>query len=177
MRQRCRVVAHGLAIVFPTLRVRAMSSRERWIVYPLIFFALGTVLKDKITSVLDVRSLDCQELTVSTHDREPRIRMQCLNNRAAQIEMLGQNGNPQMIIQSAGRTAIVKFIDSQTRQVLYEGALGNPLMQLTPRLHWPAQVRPPGEKPADKVQELTPNETPAGKPGSNRPAQGDSEEP
>jgi hypothetical protein len=156
-----------------------MSSRERWIVYPLIFFALGTVLKDKITSVLDVRSLDCQELTVATHDGEPRIRMQCLNNRAAQIEMLGQNGNPQMIIQSAGRTAIVKFIDSQTRQVLYEGALANPLLQFTPRLHWSAPSSPPGprEKSIEKAQDPTPSETPTAKPGSSRPSQGDSEEP
>jgi len=45
-----------------------MSERERWIVYPLLFFALGAALRDKFTQQvrtdrLDAGQIACEELT------------------------------------------------------------------------------------------------------------------
>jgi hypothetical protein len=41
-----------------------MSERERWVVYPLLFLALGAALRDKLFDRTMARSIVCQELTV-----------------------------------------------------------------------------------------------------------------
>ena len=46
-----------------------MSERERWVVYPLLFLALGAALRDKLFDRTTAKSIVCQELTVV--DQEP----------------------------------------------------------------------------------------------------------
>jgi hypothetical protein len=46
-----------------------MTERERWVVYPLLFLALGAALRDKLFDRTTSRSIVCQELTVL--DDEP----------------------------------------------------------------------------------------------------------
>jgi hypothetical protein len=46
-----------------------MSERERWVVYPLLFLALGAALRDKLFDQTTTKSIVCQELTVV--DEEP----------------------------------------------------------------------------------------------------------
>jgi hypothetical protein len=41
-----------------------MTERERWIVYPLLFLALGAALRDKLIDRTTTRSIVCQELIV-----------------------------------------------------------------------------------------------------------------
>jgi hypothetical protein len=41
-----------------------MSERERWVVYPLLFLALGAALRDKLFDRTTTKSIVCQELTV-----------------------------------------------------------------------------------------------------------------
>jgi hypothetical protein len=41
-----------------------MTERERWIVYPLLFLALGAALRDKFVDPTVRKSIVCQELTV-----------------------------------------------------------------------------------------------------------------
>jgi hypothetical protein len=41
-----------------------MNERERWIVYPLLFLALGAALRDKLSEHTKTKSIECQELTV-----------------------------------------------------------------------------------------------------------------
>jgi len=46
-----------------------MSERERWIVYPLLFFALGAALRDKLTQRVESKEIVCQSLRiVDQHD-------------------------------------------------------------------------------------------------------------
>ena len=50
-----------------------MSERERWIVYPLLFFALGAALRDKFTQQVHTEELHagkiaCEELVVLDSD-------------------------------------------------------------------------------------------------------------
>lgn len=45
-----------------------MTERERWIVYPLLFLALGAALRDKLSEHTKTRSLECQELIVYGED-------------------------------------------------------------------------------------------------------------
>ena len=46
-----------------------MNERERWVVYPLLFLALGASLRDKLFDQTTTKSIVCQELTVV--DQEP----------------------------------------------------------------------------------------------------------
>jgi hypothetical protein len=41
-----------------------MSERERWVVYPLLFLALGAALRDKLVDRTTAKSIVCQELIV-----------------------------------------------------------------------------------------------------------------
>ena len=49
-----------------------MSERERWIVYPLLFLALGASLRDKMFDMTTSRRIVCQELVVAEDDRSGR---------------------------------------------------------------------------------------------------------
>jgi len=46
----------------------AMTERERWIVYPLLFLALGAALRDKLKERTISKSIYCQELVVVDED-------------------------------------------------------------------------------------------------------------
>ena len=42
-----------------------MSNRERWIIYPLVFFALAAALRDKISSSVTADFIRCRTLEVT----------------------------------------------------------------------------------------------------------------
>jgi hypothetical protein len=42
-----------------------MTERERWIVYPLLFLALGAALRDKLSEQTNTKLIRCQELVVT----------------------------------------------------------------------------------------------------------------
>ncbi|MCC7476565.1 MAG: hypothetical protein IT425_14335 [Pirellulales bacterium] len=46
-----------------------MTERERWVVYPLLFLALGAALRDKLVDRTITKSVVCQELSIV--DEEP----------------------------------------------------------------------------------------------------------
>ena len=45
-----------------------MTERERWIVYPLLFLALGAALRDKLVDRTTTKSIVCQELLIVDED-------------------------------------------------------------------------------------------------------------
>jgi hypothetical protein len=54
-----------------------MSERERWVVYPLLFLALGAALRDKLIDRTTARSIVCQDLSIvdeeTSGSRPPRV--------------------------------------------------------------------------------------------------------
>ena len=55
-----------------------MSERERWIIYPLLFFALGAALRDKFTHEVRTDRLMagqvvCEELLVTDSEKPDRV--------------------------------------------------------------------------------------------------------
>ena len=46
-----------------------MSERERWIVYPLLFFALGAGLRDKLLQRVESKEVICESLTIIDQDQ------------------------------------------------------------------------------------------------------------
>lgn len=49
-----------------------MNERERWIVYPLLFLALGAGLRDKLFDLTKAKKVECQQLLVWAEDRGGR---------------------------------------------------------------------------------------------------------
>src|SRR5262245_14052319 len=45
-----------------------MTERERWIVYPLLFLALGAGLRDKLFTVTKAKTIVCERLAVVRED-------------------------------------------------------------------------------------------------------------
>src|SRR5262245_35031150 len=50
-----------------------MNERERWIVYPLLFFALGAALRDKFLQQVETKELRCQRLVAKEVEVEGTI--------------------------------------------------------------------------------------------------------
>ena len=46
-----------------------MTPRERWVVYPLLFFALSLALKPKLLQEIDTKRVRCQSLTIAEGDQ------------------------------------------------------------------------------------------------------------
>ncbi len=52
-----------------------MTDRERWIVYPLLFMALGISLKDKIFHEIRPEQVICKRLVVVDEDEQPMVEL------------------------------------------------------------------------------------------------------
>ena len=50
-----------------------MTERERWVVYPLLFLALGAALRDKLVDRTITKSIVCEELTIVDQESPARI--------------------------------------------------------------------------------------------------------
>lgn len=57
----------------PTLKDLSMSKRERWIVYPLLFFALSLGFRERVRTEASYLSLDVQQLKVRRINGRPAV--------------------------------------------------------------------------------------------------------
>jgi hypothetical protein len=80
-----------------------MSTRERWIVYPLLFLALGTAIKPKLmqrelrasnlpSTTLKVGRLECAELSILGADDRPRVNARA-GARGGVIHLIDNQGH------------------------------------------------------------------------------------
>lgn len=67
-----------------------MTERERWVVYPLLFLALGAALRDKLIDRTTTKSIVCQELLVI--DEQPLGREPVLLARIGRAERSASGG-------------------------------------------------------------------------------------
>lgn len=87
-----------------------MNERERWIIYPLLFFALGAALRDKFTQQVTTDRLFagkilCEELEVIDSEKPDRIVAKLSSNPP-------QRGNP-----NADRYGVFLLIDSEGKEL------------------------------------------------------------
>jgi len=84
-----------------------MSQRERWVVYPLLFLALGLALRDKLVpSRLKAWSLDaaivrCDQLEVLDGEGNPRVRLGVVG-RGGQVELDTPEGQTTLVLGTDG---------------------------------------------------------------------------
>jgi hypothetical protein len=87
-----------------------MNERERWIVYPLLFFALGAALRDKFTHEvttdrLHAGQIACEELVVLDSEKPDRV-----------VAKLTSNA-PQRKGRNADRYGVLALIDSEGKEL------------------------------------------------------------
>lgn len=87
-----------------------MNERERWIIYPLLFFALGSALRDKFTQQVTTDRLFagkivCEEISVVDSEKPDRIVAKLSSNPP-------QRGNP-----NADRYGVFLLIDSEGKEL------------------------------------------------------------
>lgn len=79
-----------------------MSNRERWIVYPLLFFSLLLGLKEQLTIPLDAeyQHLKCNKLTVEALDGRPLVELsssiESAGDQAGLLVMYGPIGGDEL---------------------------------------------------------------------------------
>jgi hypothetical protein len=88
-----------------------MNERERWIVYPLLFFALGAALRDKFlqrvtTDELFAKHVVCDELSVRDPAKDGRI-----------VARLTSGSPPGAPGQNADRFGVLALFDSEGREL------------------------------------------------------------
>ena len=68
-----------------------MNTRERWIVYPLLFLALGLALRDKLIppSELKVGKVTCTSVTVTDLSGNIAARIVPVRNGSGRLEIHG----------------------------------------------------------------------------------------
>ncbi len=92
-----------------------MSERERWIIYPLLFFALGAGVRDKILQRVEVKEIVCESLKIV--DRQ---------DPSKPLAELGfRRKNNQQPSQLADRMGRLRLFDSDGREV---GDMTNDMM-------------------------------------------------
>jgi hypothetical protein len=72
-----------------------MTERERWIVYPLLFLALGAALRDKLSEHTKNKRIECQELIVFGDDSAgmppvPLVQIGAVERKSADAPHVGQ---------------------------------------------------------------------------------------
>jgi hypothetical protein len=130
-----------------------MSERERWIVYPLLFLALGAALRDKLLKQTVAKRLICEELYVLDAKGRPMAQL------AGDQLRLGLAGRSYGYVQANTIDAdtlvqLGQRIDAAAQQsVSWVQLLGllqrMGLMQIAPGP--PAPVDPPGEAAPPRV--------------------------
>ena len=82
-----------------------MSTRERWIVYPALFLALGTAIKPKLMQQeLRASSLSSTTLRVG--------RVEC-----AELSILGEDDRARVTARAGARGGVIYLIDNQGNAV------------------------------------------------------------
>lgn len=111
-----------------------MTERERWVVYPLLFLALGAALRDKLVDRTTTKSIVCQELTVV--EEEP------IGNQP--VRVLAKIGRTEATSSAPARGYLVVngevAVDGMVKvngvvnakQYAYQGMLFTPAMQSLP---------------------------------------------
>jgi hypothetical protein len=79
-----------------------MSTRERWIVYPLLFLALGTAIKPKL---VPAERVSCRKLEVVDEEMRPRIRLTAATASVdGEFRITNQHGKPVVVLRADAAT-------------------------------------------------------------------------
>jgi len=135
-----------------------MTERERWVVYPLLFLALGAALRDKLFDRTITKSIVCQELTVL--EEEPsgvRILAQIGRN-----DSMSSASNAYMFVNGQLDTDLINAKQYAFRNVPFMPVLQTIMSAPIPLLRALQQstgTKPPGTSAAPRQSQSESDET------------------
>jgi hypothetical protein len=148
-----------------------MSERERWVVYPLLFLALGAALRDKLFDRTTTKSIVCQELTVVDEEPTGRQPVRILAQIGRNKSLAGMPANGYMVLNGQFDTDLINAKQYAFRNVPFIPALQtifSPPMGWLRSLQQSMQVQQPTENEARRAQPRTQSAaTPADRSGTS----------
>ena len=125
-----------------------MSERERWIVYPLIFFALGAAVRDKLMQRVEAKEIVCESVSIVDLQNPTRVLAELgfrrarpndptqLADQVGQLRLVDSEGNEVCEINSNAffrrlATHLLQVVDPQGQPLVNVGteAVDNPQSQ------------------------------------------------
>jgi hypothetical protein len=95
-----------------------MTERERWIVYPLVFFALGAALRDKFLQQVSTKEMFCQRLQCEGPITCEGVVVLDANNKRQPLVQLGRIEPPDGAEgQNTTETGVLILRDNQGREL------------------------------------------------------------
>lgn len=117
-----------------------MSDRERWVIYPLLLFAISPTLKDIVQqpTELKTRVVECNQLTVKSFDGKPWVQINGAyknagKKNAGMVVLYGANEKPAVVLDTDehGALGIVETRNADGDRVALMGANpGGGMLQL-----------------------------------------------
>jgi hypothetical protein len=153
-----------------------MSERERWVVYPLLFLALGAALRDKLVDRTTAKSIVCQELTIVDEEPDGHNPVHVLakigrSSEAPGLGVLAVNGE----VSVDGIVKVNGVVNA--KQYALQGRLLTPTFQAAPGMSIPdllralqaAQIRQQSNVRKDKPTANQPPANPSAEPAEGTP--------
>ena len=140
-----------------------MTERERWIVYPLLFLALGAALRDKLIDTTMSRRIVCQELVVVDGGRGPDGPQRVAQIGAVPATSSGQPPRGQILVN--GRVDAQDFVVNG-QSIVPRARQNMPIISLQDLFRlWQqsaggARAQPSGAKPGEPAGPQRPQQVP-----------------
>ena len=154
-----------------------MSDRERWIVYPILFFSLMQGFKASYRT--DFPVIECKQLLVKSHDGKTRVKISGLDRKSGSIAVYAE-GTELAVVEAGAeldqRGARGFIIPRDTRPPL-SGPFLNPTANV-PRLSTNPESTENPDEPAEaseQNQETDPNPAPPSEGESTQPNTSDAD--
>ncbi|QDT70310.1 hypothetical protein MalM25_32560 [Planctomycetes bacterium MalM25] len=143
-----------------------MNDRERWIVYPLLFLALGAALRDKLAKQTSAKQIVCERLYLVDAEGRPKG---VLTGEGLSFEGKGivqantidsqayfQNGRP--LAEATGQLLFKPFLQFFSQLANPQAPRGSQRLRVVPTPQPPAQPKPAEEPDAEGPQLAPPSQ-------------------
>lgn len=107
-----------------------MTDRERWIVYPLLFLALGAALRDKIDKQTQAKQIICEQLLLVDNEGRPAA---AITGSELRFDLAGL-GNGHIVANKVDSLGMFQRGLPVIAMAPQQGMLLQQLMQLLPHL-------------------------------------------
>lgn len=96
-----------------------MTDRQKWTVYPLLFLALGALLKDKLG--FPIPRLTCRELEIVGADGTRHMLLDSDGIACRQLEIVDGNGRPQILLGSRRGSGVLEILGPRQQPLVLLG--------------------------------------------------------
>jgi hypothetical protein len=124
-----------------------MTDRERWIVYPLLFLALGAGVKDKVLHQTDIEMVVCEKLVVHDPNGQQQIVISS-TPVGGRIAILGPRNGWDVLLGYVDKFAGLMFVDGRGR--LIRSLATMPANAVAPANRAGREWQEPPRQPADE---------------------------